>query len=185
MEVIDNFGNVYSSVREFCRKKQCARAHVVEQLKKMSEYYNFKKGIAIKPVIDGEETTLPTLPPPPPPKKKNPSTPPAPPAEVDEEYEAFKAVRGTDFKFYNIEAPADKDMVRPNLERAIGEFKRGSVDCIGLRPHLFGLIDKVMKHWHNGARVEFQDRYKAMKVTFPDYPNQEAYIMPYDLKDVE
>lgn len=108
MEVIDNFGNVYSSVREFCRKKQCARAHVVEQLKRRREYYNFKKGIAIKPVIDGEETTLPTLPPPPPPKKKNPSTPPAPPAEVDEEYEAFKAVRGTDFKFYNIEAPADK-----------------------------------------------------------------------------
>lgn len=80
---------------------------------------------------------------------------------------------------------ADKDMVRPNLERAIGEFKRGSVDCIGLRPHLFGLVDKVLKHWHNGARVEFQDRYKAMKVTYPDYPNQEAYIMPYDLKDVE
>lgn len=108
MEVIDNFGNIYSSIREFCRKKQCARTHVVEQLKKRSEYYNFKKGIAIKPVMDGEETTLPTLPPPPPPKKREPSTPPAPPAEVDEEYEAFKAVRGTDFKFYNIEAPADK-----------------------------------------------------------------------------
>lgn len=108
MEVIDNFGNVYSSVREFCRKKQCARTHVVEQLKKRSEYHNFKKGIAIKPVMDREETTLPTLPPPPPPKKREPSTPPAPPAEVDEEYEAFKAVRGTDFKFYTIEAPADK-----------------------------------------------------------------------------
>lgn len=108
MKVIDNFGDVYSSVREFCRKKQCARAHVVEQLKKRREYYNFKKGIAIKPVVDGEETTLPTLPPPPPLKKKKPSTPPAPLAEVDEEYEAFKAVRGTDFKFYTIEAPSDK-----------------------------------------------------------------------------
>ena len=99
MEVIDNFGNIYSSVREFCRKKQCARTHVVEQLKKRGEYYNFKKGIAIKPVMDGEETTLPTLPPPPPPKKRETSTPTAPPAEVDEEYEAFKAVRATASKF--------------------------------------------------------------------------------------
>lgn len=93
MKIIDNNGTEYCSIREFCRETGCGRRHVIKALRERGLYHNKGRGISAR-VIEEEQPAV-----------KNTDAPEPP---IDEEYEAFKAVRGTDFKFYNIEAPADK-----------------------------------------------------------------------------
>ena len=88
MQVIDNEGKVYSSIREFCRQCKCSKSHILEQFKSKGVYFNKSKNITLLPykgsgVKVGEKQDVKT--------------------EIDQEYENFKAVRGTDFKYYKIE----------------------------------------------------------------------------------
>lgn len=73
----------------------------------------------------------------------------------------------------------DMELIRPNLEKCVKDLKSESVYSLALYPHLFALAEKTL--YHNGtlpAVVEFNGKYKAMRVTYKDIPNQEAYIMP-------
>ena len=92
MRVIDNNGTIYPSIREFARKTGCSRRISTIRIRENGIYYNKAKGIAARPVTEEKPTII----------------APAPTPEVDEEYEAWKSVRGTEFKLYKIDRPADK-----------------------------------------------------------------------------
>lgn len=74
-----------------------------------------------------------------------------------------------------------EDIKRPNLEKAvIKKFKVDTVKAINLNIEYFALAKRCLYHEeHKKARVEFQGVEKALRVTYPDFPNQEAYIMPF------
>ena len=60
MKVIDNNGNIYKSVREFCRKKRCSRSHLREQMRQNGFYYNKAQGITLRYINDedGNEESI-------------------------------------------------------------------------------------------------------------------------------
>ena len=101
MKVIDNNGITYGSIREFCRKTGCSRRITTIRIREKGIYHNAARGITAHPIKE-EKPTAPV-------KEEMPTAPaPAPTTEVDEEYEAWKSVRGTDFKLYKIDRPEDK-----------------------------------------------------------------------------
>ena len=89
MKVIDQDGRIYDSIRAFCRERGCARSHVIEQLRKNAVYFNKAKDIVIGPYEEQTETQT-----------------------IDEEYEAFKAIRQSDFKLFEIEKPKNLSGIR-------------------------------------------------------------------------
>lgn len=88
MRLIDKDGKIYDSIRAFCRESGCARSHVKEQLHARGMYYNKSKNITIRPYDEDE------------------------PMPIDEEFEAYKAIRQSDFKLFEIEKPKNLDGVR-------------------------------------------------------------------------
>lgn len=56
MQVIDNKGTVYPSVREFCRRTGVSRTHVIEQMRSKGFYINKRRGIELRAVEDYVET---------------------------------------------------------------------------------------------------------------------------------
>lgn len=79
MQYIDNNGNVYNSIREFCKKLKCNRSYAHSYIKKHGYYHHVGRNIVVKPV-DSQENII-----------------------VDEEYENYKATRKTEFNYYKID----------------------------------------------------------------------------------
>lgn len=111
MQVIDNNGVIYSSIREFCRVKGVNRSFVQEKMKANGFYENKSRGIKLFPIQPasiiaptGEDEVIPT--------DDDAIKFAEQQQEVDEEYEAFKAIRTTDFKLIEIERPKSSDGVR-------------------------------------------------------------------------
>lgn len=111
MQVIDNNGVVYSSIREFCRVKEVNRSFVQEKMKANGFYENKSRGIKLFPIQPAsiiattyEDEVIQSV--------DNVAKFADQQQEVDEEYEAFKAIRTTDFKLIEIERPKSSDGVR-------------------------------------------------------------------------
>lgn len=100
MQVIDNNGVVYDSIRAFCRATGVNRGFFREKMKANGYYENISRGIKAyifeqgKNVADDKQLVD------------------VPPTAIDEEYENFKAIRATDFKLIEIEKPESLDGVR-------------------------------------------------------------------------
>lgn len=92
----DKKGNVYESINDFVRRTGCARSHVREQLNKRGYYCNISKDIELRRICEDVSADAIQV----------------APQEIDEEYEAFKAIRTTDFKILNIEKPKHLEGVR-------------------------------------------------------------------------
>lgn len=91
MKLIDNNGKIYDSIWAFSRETGVSRRYVHTMLKEKGYYENKARGIIANKYDEGGGTLLPT-----------------PATVVDEEYENFKAVRGTEFKYYKIEKKNNK-----------------------------------------------------------------------------
>jgi predicted phosphodiesterase len=53
-QIVDNKGNVYESIRDFCRKTGCGRRHVLKQLNDKGVYCNTTRGITARKCIDAD-----------------------------------------------------------------------------------------------------------------------------------
>lgn len=94
MQVIDNEGKVYSSVREFCRQCKCSKSHILEQFKSKGVYFNKSKNITLLPYKGGNVQV----------EQKQEVK-----AEIDQEYENYKATRSVEFNYYKIDAKTHKE----------------------------------------------------------------------------
>lgn len=95
MKVIDNDGQIYMSINDFCRKRKCSKHSLIKQFKAKGAYTN-PRGFSAKPY--GEVIAK--------------ETPNNEDMAAREEFENFKAVRNLDYKLYEIESPKNKEGYR-------------------------------------------------------------------------
>lgn len=88
MKYIDNNGNTYNSIREFCKKLGVARSYAYDCIEKKGYYLNQGKGIIVKIIEDTQSDDTPIQL-----EAK---------VEIDEEYENYKSVRKVEFNYYEI-----------------------------------------------------------------------------------
>lgn len=88
MEYIDNNGNTYQSIREFCRKLGVGRTYVRLCFKNKGYYINKSRNLTLKPInYVGEIPALIN-------SEKD---------AIDEEYQNYKSARKVEFNYYKIE----------------------------------------------------------------------------------